>query len=491
MDGADSKTDDKTKRDVLVCLASSEFRYRFDLLPIETVGGGGGHSQPTASLKQLIYTKTSERCFLAASQAVGRLKLGASPYGPAGSGKTETIKALGALLGCQVIVHNCDETNDTESLERLVWGLAHTGLWGCFDEFNRLGSGTLSSVSGLLELVQASLRCGRFTLELADGHMKSIDPDSAFFVTLNPAGDGLRYRGRRRLPANLRALFLSIAMVRTQMEPIIREMLLVFGATSGRLQLNASLASELALNLANWVECARASLHTERCAWDLRLVMTIVRRFKAALLEARTCAKALRSTLIESIVKEVGPRLSEDAGEFELLAGSLKQAFEDDRSQIDAIARPRDNTNNDTNPTRQLEEQLETRPGVILLGPSGAGKSLLWRSLLDELNAGAAKPVVSYFRLSPKSCSKSELFGSFGRPDEDVDLGAGSAPAAASSSQVRTCATAGGQRRAAVSSWSDGLFTKLVRDSLRQLEASQSLQQVWLVLDGALDPDWI
>ena len=39
------------------------------------------------------------------------LGLGASPYCPAGTGKSESVKALGDLFGRQVLVFNCDEVS--------------------------------------------------------------------------------------------------------------------------------------------------------------------------------------------------------------------------------------------------------------------------------------------------------------------------------------------------------------------------------------------
>ena len=37
--------------------------------------------------------------------------MGGNPYGPAGTGKTESVKALGGLFGRQVLVFNCDEVS--------------------------------------------------------------------------------------------------------------------------------------------------------------------------------------------------------------------------------------------------------------------------------------------------------------------------------------------------------------------------------------------
>lgn len=39
------------------------------------------------------------------------LGLGGNPFGPAGTGKTECVKALGAMLGRLVLVFNCNEVS--------------------------------------------------------------------------------------------------------------------------------------------------------------------------------------------------------------------------------------------------------------------------------------------------------------------------------------------------------------------------------------------
>lgn len=45
------------------------------------------------------------------------------PIGPAGTGKTETIKYLGNLLGQLVLVVNCDDTFESFTVKRLLNGI--------------------------------------------------------------------------------------------------------------------------------------------------------------------------------------------------------------------------------------------------------------------------------------------------------------------------------------------------------------------------------
>jgi dynein heavy chain 1 len=115
--------------------------------------------------EKLVQTPLTDRCYLTLTQAL-HWRLGGSPFGPAGTGKTESVKALGSQLGRFVLVFNCDETFDGNAMARIFIGLCQVGAWGCFDEFNRLEERMLSAVSQSILIIQTGLKENQKIIDL-------------------------------------------------------------------------------------------------------------------------------------------------------------------------------------------------------------------------------------------------------------------------------------------------------------------------------------
>ncbi|OXA50597.1 Dynein heavy chain, cytoplasmic [Folsomia candida] len=153
---------DPNQPDVLkklsIHMADAKFNYGFEYLGVQ---------------EKLVQTPLTDKCYLTMTQAL-EARLGGSPFGPAGTGKTESVKALGHQLGRFVLVFNCDETFDFQAMGRIFVGLCQVGAWGCFDEFNRLEERMLSAVSQQIQTIQEALKSQKDGQKEGSDALKSV-----------------------------------------------------------------------------------------------------------------------------------------------------------------------------------------------------------------------------------------------------------------------------------------------------------------------------
>ncbi|XP_065644391.1 dynein axonemal heavy chain 2 isoform X2 [Hydra vulgaris] len=426
---------EKDVDDCVVCQTNTRFKYGYEYL------GNSG---------RLVITPLTDRCYMTLTTAL-HLHRGGSPKGPAGTGKTETVKDLGKALGAYVIVVNCSEGLDFRSMGRMYSGLSQTGAWGCFDEFNRINIEVLSVVAQQILSILTALSSG-FTKFVFEGREINLVWSCGIFITMNPG-----YAGRTELPDNLKSMFRPISMVVPDSAMIAEIILFAEGFSNTKV-------------LAKKVDALYSlAVHqlSKQDHYDFGLrALTSLLRYAGKKKRTNPTFSDEEVILISMKDMNVAKLTSQDIllfnGIMSDLFPGIDPPYTDYSKFIAAIEKELKNKNYQCHPNTlqkiiELYETKSTRHATMIVGKTGAGKSVIWRTLQATLTSLKGQPgfnSVKDFPINPKAISLGELYGEFNLQSNE---------------------------------WTDGILSSVMRNTC----SDEKPDEKWIVFDGPVDTLWI
>ncbi|KAM6949562.1 LOW QUALITY PROTEIN: dynein axonemal heavy chain 2 [Aplochiton taeniatus] len=428
---------EKEVDDCIIRQTNTHFQYCYEYL------GNNG---------RLVITPLTDRCYMTLTTAL-HLHRGGSPKGPAGTGKTETVKDLGKALGMYVIVVNCSEGLDFKSMGRMYSGLAQTGAWGCFDEFNRINIEVLSVVAQQILSILSALAAGQ-TSFIFEGREIRLVWSCGIFITMNPG-----YAGRTELPDNLKSMFRPISMVVPD-STLIAEITL-FGEGFNNCKILAkkvftlySLAVQQLSKQDHYDFGLRALTSLLRYAGRKRRVCPDVADEEILLMSMKDMNIAKLASidlpLFGGIIQDLFPGVETPTIDYGLLRDTIEAELCQSNLQVTAFT---------VTKVIQLYETKNSRHSTMVVGKTGSGKTVTWKTLQSVLTSLHRKGEAGYnlvreLPLNPKAVSLGELYGEY-------DL--------------------------STNEWTDGVLSSIMRGAC----ADEKPDEKWIVFDGPVDTLWI
>uniref|UniRef100_A0A7S2K9S5 AAA+ ATPase domain-containing protein n=1 Tax=Leptocylindrus danicus TaxID=163516 RepID=A0A7S2K9S5_9STRA len=436
---------DRDEDDCIIQQCTGTFRYGY-----EYQGLSG----------RLVITPLTDRCYMTLTQAL-TFKLGGSPAGPAGTGKTETVKDLAKSLALPCFVINCGEGLDYKAMGCIFSGLVQCGAWGCFDEFNRINIEVLSVVSAQLKAIQNAISYDAPFVDVGTGSDISIKKVKGFvisgvFITMNPG-----YAGRTELPDNLKALFRPVTMVVPDLQKIAENMLFSEGFNDSKV-----LAKKMVVLYKLSKEQLSKQYHYDFGLRSMKTVLVMAGNLKrqySDMPEDMVLLRILRDAnmpkfvfedvpLFMGLVNDLFPGMNCPRVGYE----KLKMHISSDLEKNGFKCSNRKVHHDQIDKVLQMYETQLVRHTTMIVGPTGGGKSLVLKTLANA-KLQAEGTATKTWIINPKAQSIDELYGVMDNVTRD---------------------------------WTDGVLSKIFRELNQPLPAGRN-EMRWIIFDGDVDAIWV
>jgi dynein heavy chain len=423
---------------------------------------------------RLVITPLTDRVYLTLTTAMSNF-LGGSPQGPAGTGKTETVRDLARSLAKVFSVINCSEQFDSVAMCRVLLGTCTQGGWTCFDEINRVRVDVLSVFAQQVITVLSGLRDGSKTIRL-DGQQILFRPQVGLFSTMIPD-----LTKPDAIPDSLSVLFRPVAMTLPDVASIAEVTLYSFGFMEAK-----ALGRKIVLVLQIMANQMTRQSHYDKSLRAVKVILDTA----GFLMSKKESHASEESVVVASVCQCTEPKLV--AEDREIFKGIIEDVFpleevplqEDNELQTlvqESIAcvmpdrykgRFRESSEHElfiskaaasnellVKKIMQMNKLKKHRGSFILIGDASSGKTTSLSALAKALNqmakesTGGVHPSVRIQKYFVKVFTVSELYGF------------------ADTTGV----------------WQDGLLSRCIRSASNDDHSDEK----WIVLDGTNDATWM